>query len=306
MGLMKLGDDYEEALAKIDACEKAGGGGGEESIKVEEMLHSGDGFFLEANYEEGLSRLNNIIAKNEAAQRAAGETPLLSRLTLAQQPKGPVQAAAEAQPQVQATPQAGPGNFVGNLGRGTNEAEPKTTAQQLEGGTRVAAEVQTQTPAPTQSGLGNFVGNFGKGLNRTMLKITAQRQKGGAPVAAEGQPTPPQPQAGLGSFAGNVDREISKVVSKVTAMGNKDAGINRLARLSVQDQIAELERISIDLYGKKISGEKMTVIRNELSTLSESIKVEKPENMADFEKRLIELRDERLMEVLSLVGPQTA
>lgn len=110
-----------------------------------------------------------------------------------------------------------------------------------------------------------------------------------------------QPHVELGKMVGNTGSEINVAVFKAEETKHQtDSG--RIARLSIPDQIAELEKISLGLYEKRGSAEEMDATREELKALSESVKTEKSVDESAFGKRLLELRNQRLREAMAMAG----
>ncbi len=121
-------------------------------------------------------------------------------------------------------------------------------------------------------------------------------------VATEAKPLQKAmaPHLDLGRLFGSIGKEIDKVVVK--APPRKAGDPERIAKLSVPDQIAELEKISLEVYEKKMNEEELGKSRKELLALLNATKNENLANISEFERNLITLRNDRLKEALSLTG----
>lgn len=275
MGLVKLGDSYDDALAKIERCEKATGERADASISIEEIITGKDNFFIHAEYSEVISKLNNMLARSsENVQTVIGE-PVQS--TIEPVPKQRSMDTSNAEKQIMELVQ-GIEKDVIRMGKGFGGRGPP--APQAQEAPKVANVQPVQVQA-TETPQANQV------------------------EAAGNAPEKPAPHLDLGKFVGDVGGEMDKAMA-TTVSSEESLGSDRLTSLSIPDQIAELEKISLDIYEKKDSEEEIRKAKAELDALSASLKNEKTENASDFEKRLIELRNERLKEAISLAGGQTA
>jgi hypothetical protein len=107
----------------------------------------------------------------------------------------------------------------------------------------------------------------------------------------------------LNSFAKNLGGEINTFV-KMPSMKPKE-GENVLPRLSLADQVAELERIIEGLNEHAFSREQLEVVRNEAFGLKKFLQKATPgKESGDMEHSLILgiLRDKRLDEVLAILA----
>ncbi len=110
--------------------------------------------------------------------------------------------------------------------------------------------------------------------------------------------------ASLGTLLGGIGKEMKKAVSapKTAKAGQP---VKRLADLAVVDQIAELEKMAMGFYDKEIGGEELDRVRGEVQALAERIKSESLQEVSLFEMRLVELRNRRLGEVMTMLGVHT-
>lgn len=96
------------------------------------------------------------------------------------------------------------------------------------------------------------------------------------------------------AIIGHAGREMSKLV------GQKGKNEKLVAtELSLQDQINELEKISLGLDGSAYNEEQLAIIKVEVGGLTKN-RGKPPAN--DFQKELYALRDERLAEVAAKLG----
>ncbi|MDE1824062.1 MAG: hypothetical protein KGI00_04465 [Candidatus Micrarchaeota archaeon] len=73
---------------------------------------------------------------------------------------------------------------------------------------------------------------------------------------------------------------------------------NILAHLSLQDQISELEKISMGLGSNSFSKDELQIIRDELDGLSKASGKEVPAD--EFHRNLTDIRNKRLIEVMQM------
>ena len=241
---------YEDAMRKIEACEKASQEVPAAEIKVADVLGSGERIFLEGDYSAAISTLNGMVARGaDNVQVAFGE-----------------------------------GVPVGSPG------QEKAKAQAGGGIMRTEREIV------------EMLGSVEKEILKAEMTAGAGKasgQRAGEPVQdVAGNQAKAQPHAELGGLLGNIKAEMDRAVQKAGSIEKAD-DYGRLARLSLPDQIAELEKISLGVYG---AGGGQERAKAELRALAESAKLEKHDKDSDFDRRLFELRDSRLKEAMAMVG----
>lgn len=96
------------------------------------------------------------------------------------------------------------------------------------------------------------------------------------------------------SIVGGAGREYERNVSKEAPKVKK--GDLVLPTLSLQDQISELEKISMGVDEKVFNQEQMQIIVFELEGLGGRVRGERRESLDTFQKNLVAIRDRRLAE----------
>lgn len=96
-------------------------------------------------------------------------------------------------------------------------------------------------------------------------------------------------------LVGGAGRAFEKKVAKETVKVKKGELV--LPGLSLQDQISELEKISLGLDERVFSDDQLNIIIYEADGLKEKLKGENTELLDTFQKNLIAVRNQRLDEV---------
>ena len=145
-------------------------------------------------------------------------------------------------------------------------------------------------------------------------QVSALLEKGGViPEMPEVQPAAQQVQvqvprqelgkerasaaAKLKGMVGGAGKEFEEEVKKKVET-SAEAGLI-MPTLSLQDQISELEKISVGLDSSSFSPEELKIIRMEVVGL---VKRKKPAPSDDFQKNLASMRDVRLKDVSRKLG----
>lgn len=72
-----------------------------------------------------------------------------------------------------------------------------------------------------------------------------------------------------------------------------------MVRLSLQDQVGELEKIGMGIGSDSFTKDEMKIIRNEVDALSKSVGKEAPKD--EFQRNLTDIRNKRLIEVQQML-----
>ena len=98
------------------------------------------------------------------------------------------------------------------------------------------------------------------------------------------------------NLIGSIGKEFEKNIKKETERIKGEKLV--LPSLSLQDQISELEKISEGLDEQVFSDEQLKIIKEEVYGLMDKIKGEKISTADEFQKSLIDLRNQKINEVI--------
>jgi len=98
------------------------------------------------------------------------------------------------------------------------------------------------------------------------------------------------------NLIGSIGKEFEKNIKKETERIKGEKLV--LPSLSLQDQISELEKISEGLDEQVFSDEQLKIIKEEVYGLMDKIKGEKISAADEFQKSLIDLRNQKINEVI--------
>lgn len=138
------------------------------------------------------------------------------------------------------------------------------------------------------------------------VKPSAAIKPTGAPITPRRAPMAPvspetvEAAKEIKSMVGGAGREYEEKVRKEA--GKVKKGTLVLPTLSVQDQISELEKISMGMDEKVFNTDMKKIIVDEVGGLSGVVKGENLQNMDVFQRNLVSVRDQRLDEVMGKLG----
>ncbi len=126
-----------------------------------------------------------------------------------------------------------------------------------------------------------------------------------AAVAPRRAPAPVSPETveaarEIKSLVGSAGREYEQKVSREAEKVRKGELV--LPSLSIQDQISELEKISMGIDEKVFNSDMRKIIIDEVSGLNGKVKGEKLENRDVFQRNIIAVRNQRLDEAMTKLG----
>lgn len=157
-------------------------------------------------------------------------------------------------------------------------------------------------------GVKRFVAELGKDLE----KARGDLGKATAKVAVEKKKenaTPKAPHLELGKLVGNIESEMGKKIEKASKPKPKKKSEMQdvLSGLSLADQLNALENITIRLRQSDLTQDQIEMLKEDIQSLYSKVNSQKPGMQeSGFEKRLIELRNQRLIEVMGILGIKSA
>lgn len=254
-------ESYDEAIAKIAACESANNASKEAMVSIEKIIRSNAEIFQDSPYEAAIAELNSLASKSvENISILGGEEGQAAAADLKKKSAG---AAADLL------------------------AEAKSIFSEIEGEIE-RIEKSRARPAPLQQPKEQPTTTHELQPPPIPMTVPAQRQSI--------QQQQKIPHLGISNVIGNVHSEIARAVENA---GSKKQE-RPLWRLSMQDQVSELERISIGINMRTITGEEPT-LRAKIEELYVHAASEKPPG-SGFQRNLFELRNQRLGDVMALLG----
>ncbi|MFP3278036.1 MAG: hypothetical protein RXO43_02370 [Candidatus Micrarchaeota archaeon] len=142
--------------------------------------------------------------------------------------------------------------------------------------------------------------NYGEAI-QSLVGVEAKEEKIKEPI--EKEVTAPQEGIAVEKAAseiknviGSIGKEFEKNIKRETERIKGEKLV--LPTLSLQDQISELEKISEGLDEQVFSDEQLKIIKDEVYGLRDKVKSEKISIADEFQKSLIDLRNQKINEVI--------
>ncbi len=104
----------------------------------------------------------------------------------------------------------------------------------------------------------------------------------------------------IGMFADAIEKDFVVAERKIMKLSERKGNIKTvMGKLSVQDQISDLEKISMGLDQKAFDEAQMKLIREEVSALQNATKGQDAEKFEEPQRGMIMLRNQRLQDVIN-------
>lgn len=197
-----------------------------------------------------------------------------------------------------------------------------------EGAFNVATAVGEEAPHPGMSGKRGSENIVGAARNE-IKELIADMEQEIAKVEHAANPTGTAPNpnaipmgpiagsvnAGISKAFGNIEGEMSSVIKTASDAVQRGRGMKSkmpaesakdLRKLSVGDQVAELEKIIIMVSGKKATPEELGIFKQEVSMLQASTASSIEMGKTDFERGLLSIRGQRIAQAAGLLGLKKA
>lgn len=195
---------------------------------------------------------------------------------------------------------------INRIAAGAGERARTALGVQEAGGAEAAQKQITVGIEKTEKGVAELFSDIKKEVGAMEKRVGGGGEKAAEEPKAQQGAARPAAHLGLGRLLGGVGKEMGKATAAQKPKAADEQGEKGLAGLSIADQIAGLERISLDFYDKGGSAEELERMKGEVLELSRRVKGESLRGTSGFEIKMVELRNQRLQEAMSLLGLKNA